>query len=123
MPRIIHRPYWRPNETSIEKSWFVRQHWNDALAAMASTWASQCFFEHGQPPTDSPLPWRSIGQNLYMVPGAPSLNFTTAIQVWYDEKDDYDHATQRCARGKVCGHYTQVIRSCLVSRTALKYIN
>jgi len=74
---------------------------------MAFTWASLCVWEHGQPPVDPPPSWRFIGQNLYMVSGA-SLNLTTAIQAWYDEKADYDYTTLGCADGKQCGHYTQV---------------
>ena len=31
-----------------------------------------------------------------------------AMMKWYTEKPNYDFATQTCASGKICGHYTQV---------------
>jgi pathogenesis-related protein 1 len=31
------------------------------------------------------------------------------VDVWAGEKDNYDYASNRCAAGKICGHYTQVV--------------
>ncbi len=31
------------------------------------------------------------------------------VDSWGSEKQDYDHATNRCAPGKKCGHYTQMV--------------
>nr|prf protein 1a,pathogenesis related [Nicotiana sp.] len=48
-----------------------------------------------------PLTWDSqvaaYAQNY-----APSL-------MWVDEKQYYDHDSNTCAQGQVCGHYTQVV--------------
>jgi len=86
------------------------QVWNDVLATMAETWASGCDWTHGHPTTGPGSPFSHTGQNLYMVSGARALNVTAGIQAWYDEKPDYNYDTQRCAVGRVCGHYTQVPR-------------
>ena len=32
-----------------------------------------------------------------------------AVTAWADEKVDYTYATNTCAAGKVCGHYTQLV--------------
>jgi pathogenesis-related protein 1 len=32
-----------------------------------------------------------------------------AVASWVAESKDYDHSHNRCAKGKVCGHYTQVV--------------
>ncbi|KAK4849585.1 hypothetical protein QYF36_026341 [Acer negundo] len=34
---------------------------------------------------------------------------TQAVQMWVNEKSDYDYNSNTCAPGKVCGHYTQVV--------------
>jgi pathogenesis-related protein 1 len=34
---------------------------------------------------------------------------TQAIDSWGSEKENYSYATNSCAAGKVCGHYTQII--------------
>ena len=34
---------------------------------------------------------------------------TQATDAWGNEKNDYTYATNTCAAGKVCGHYTQVV--------------
>ncbi len=31
------------------------------------------------------------------------------VQAWYDEVQWYDYATDSCAKGQMCGHYTQVV--------------
>lgn len=33
----------------------------------------------------------------------------TVVESWVSEKQDYDATTNRCAAGKPCGHYTQVV--------------
>ena len=74
------------------------------------TWAAGCDFVHGQPP---PGQKKDIGQNLYAVKG-DAINLTAGVQEWYDEKTDYNYDTLKCAKGKMCGHYTQV-QNCLGS--------
>jgi hypothetical protein len=31
------------------------------------------------------------------------------VDDWANERNDFDYAHNRCATGKVCGHYTQVV--------------
>jgi len=78
---------------------------------MAQTWAEGCVWQHGQPELDTEPPFKAVGQNLFAVSGG-ALDLTTAVQVWYDEKTDYDYDTQSCVAGRMCGHYTQVYCTC-----------
>ena len=45
--------------------------------------------------------WSSANQNGNMDPAH-------VVQMWYDEKKDYNLGAKKCNAGKVCGHYTQV---------------
>jgi hypothetical protein len=36
-------------------------------------------------------------------------NFDNPVLSWFNEKSDFDYTTNKCAAGKVCGHYTQVV--------------
>ncbi|WOH04838.1 hypothetical protein DCAR_0624250 [Daucus carota subsp. sativus] len=47
------------------------------------------------------------GENL--AKGSGSFTGTAAVNLWVAEKADYNYATNTCASGKVCGHYTQVV--------------
>jgi len=51
----------------------------------------------------------SVGENIY-VSQRPVKDFETthAIQMWFDEKKDFDYTTRKCQPKKKCGHYTQV---------------
>jgi len=82
--------------------------WNDFLASLAATWAVGCDFSHGQPSLGDDPPYTVIGQNLYAETVGDGVNLTAAVQVWYDEKADYDYDTLQCADNRQCGHYTQV---------------
>ena len=42
-------------------------------------------------------------------PTNPGYTAVAATNAWYNEKADYTLATNSCASGKVCGHYTQVV--------------
>lgn len=77
--------------------------WSDSLAKQAKAWASRCRFEH----SDS-----STGENLYATSSlglTDTKSFTQAAQAWINEKRDYSYASNTCAPGKQCGHYTQVV--------------
>ncbi|AKF84210.1 Uncharacterized conserved protein YkwD, contains CAP (CSP/antigen 5/PR1) domain [Myxococcus fulvus] len=75
--------------------------WSDEAARQAASWAKACKFEHN--------PERGeFGENL----AAATPDAWTTQQVvksWADEVSDYDHARNTCKKGKVCGHYTQVV--------------
>ena len=38
-----------------------------------------------------------------------SWQLTNAVAAWAGEAADYDYATNSCAAGKECGHYTQIV--------------
>ncbi len=73
--------------------------WSPTVAAAAQDWANRCKFEHSSSGTS--------GQNLYA--STANDNAAAAIDSWTDEVADYNYATNMCASGKICGHYTQVV--------------
>jgi pathogenesis-related protein 1 len=48
-----------------------------------------------------------LGENI--AAGAPTESIAGAVTSWINESVNYNHATNTCAAGKVCGHYTQVV--------------
>lgn len=91
--------------------------YSPALAASAQAWAdelkrsNQCRMRHSQPQG-------RYGENLFWASalvwsdGRRELSKVTpaqAVDTWGGEKRDYDHGRNRCAPGKVCGHYTQMV--------------
>ncbi|XP_071690137.1 pathogenesis-related protein 1C-like [Rutidosis leptorrhynchoides] len=77
--------------------------WDDTLAAYAQNYANErigdCNLVHSGGP---------YGENLFWGSGAP-FSGTDAVNDWVSEKSYYDHTTNTCANGQVCGHYTQVV--------------
>jgi len=87
--------------------------WSGDLAAKATTWANTLADEKG-----CNLIHSGSGENLYWASpmrwsdGRTEVQKKTPADVvssWEAESADYDHAANRCAPGKVCGHYTQVV--------------
>lgn len=87
------------------------------LAASAQVWAdalqqsNHCQMRHSSPDG-------RYGENLFWgsaqqwSDGRRALQPVSPEQVvasWASEKRDYDYADNRCAPGKMCGHYTQVV--------------
>ncbi|WP_239989194.1 CAP domain-containing protein [Corallococcus macrosporus] len=75
--------------------------WSSAAQRKAASWAKACKFEHNPDRGD-------FGENLAAAtPGA----WTTSqvVKSWADEAADYDYRRNTCEKGKVCGHYTQVV--------------
>ncbi|KAH9611938.1 hypothetical protein KSS87_022476 [Heliosperma pusillum] len=77
--------------------------WDTTLAAYAQNYANQrigdCALIHSGGPYGENLAWGS----------SPSMTGTAAVQLWVNEKSNYNYNTNTCAPGKVCGHYTQVV--------------
>ncbi|MGH1343561.1 MAG: CAP domain-containing protein [Nannocystales bacterium] len=78
--------------------------WSSTVAATAEAWAGElasrgCDLEHS---TGGPY-----GENLYWssAPQSPQA----VVGSWTDEAAHYNARKNRCARGEVCGHYTQVV--------------
>ncbi|KAK6253353.1 hypothetical protein QUC31_015073, partial [Theobroma cacao] len=76
--------------------------WDNSVAVYAIDYANQrsndCKLLHSGGP---------YGENLAMSTG--NLSATDAVEMWIDEKTDYDLKSNTCASGHTCGHYTQVI--------------
>ncbi len=76
--------------------------WSDELADSAQEYANELAqsgeFRHSG--------W-GYGENLYASSWSSTLS--DAVWSWYKEKDYYDYATNSCADGKQCGHYTQIV--------------
>jgi pathogenesis-related protein 1 len=78
--------------------------WSPKLAGYAQQWANTLLqrkrLEHRSN--------SSYGENLAMAMGQ---RFTPeqVVDMWGSESRDYDQASNSCSRGKVCGHFTQVV--------------
>ncbi|KAL4555899.1 hypothetical protein LXL04_038531 [Taraxacum kok-saghyz] len=76
--------------------------WNATLATYAQNYANQrmgdCNLVHSNGP---------YGENL--AKGSGTFTGTAAVNLWVGEKTYYNYATNTCASGQVCGHYTQVV--------------
>ncbi|CAN6450668.1 unnamed protein product [Victoria cruziana] len=77
--------------------------WDDTVAAYAQNYADQrigdCSLIHSGGP---------YGENLFWGSGR-DFTAVDAVNSWVSEKSDYDYASNTCASGQVCGHYTQVV--------------
>ncbi len=76
--------------------------WSGDAAAVAQAWASGCTFSHN--------PERgNRGENIAANAPAGSWGVGDAVSSWAGEAQSYDYATNTCASGQVCGHYTQIV--------------
>jgi pathogenesis-related protein 1 len=75
--------------------------WSDAVASIAAGWAENCQFMHNAMRGD-------VGENIFAGTGK-EWSGTDAIDSWATEKQHYTLASNSCAAGKVCGHYTQLV--------------
>lgn len=78
--------------------------WSSRLADVARQWAESLIatgkFSH--------RPKNSYGENIFEIRGGKASP-SEVVGDWVSEAKDYDPAGNRCRRGAVCGHYTQVI--------------
>lgn len=87
------------------------------LAASAQAWANHlkqsnhCQMQHSQPDG-------RFGENLYWASAVEwsdgrrelqKVSPKTVVDDWGSERADYDYKNNSCTKGKMCGHYTQVI--------------
>ncbi|XP_012943149.1 GLIPR1-like protein 1 [Aplysia californica] len=83
----------------------MRMDWDTDLEKSAQVWADKCIFGHS--PDRQVEKYRYVGENLYA--GTNEFDPAHVVQLWYDEKVDYNYDSLRCTPGKMCGHYTQVV--------------
>ena len=85
--------------------------YSDEVAASAQAWADNlkttrnCHLQHSSGPNGENLYWAGAWSN------GPAQDIKSAdpVNSWASEKKDYDYASNQCAPGAVCGHYTQVV--------------
>jgi pathogenesis-related protein 1 len=76
--------------------------WSSAAASVAQTWADRCVYQHN--------PGRGErGENIAASAPANRWTLADAAAAWAGEAPDYDYASNSCAQGKQCGHYTQMV--------------
>jgi pathogenesis-related protein 1 len=93
-----------------------RLKWSSELASVAKDWVYtlqenyECQMMHSRIP--------GLGENLYW--GSPTwygsgrrgvqkVSPSEVVRLWGNERKYYNYDSNRCAFGKVCGHYTQLI--------------
>jgi len=87
--------------------------WSERLAESAARWArhlaeaNDCVMQHSGP-----------GENLYWASALiwsdgrrerQPVDEAQVLRSWASERADYDHRTNTCRPGQVCGHYTQMV--------------
>lgn len=84
--------------------------WDAIAAEVAQSWANQCSFGHNPSASSE---YASLGGSGGLgedvAAGAPTESVAGAVASWVNEEQYYDHATNTCATGQVCGHYTQIV--------------
>lgn len=95
--------------------------WSSRMSSYAQEWATHlannngCKMQHRAAVGMNTL---GVGENLYWASptqwsdGRTEIQAITSAQVsndWASEAVDYDYASNTCAVGKVCGHYTQMV--------------
>lgn len=78
--------------------------WDHQLAVIAQAWADELSasgrFEH--------RPNGAFGENIWSGT-AGKFSMASVVDRWGDEREYYDMGSSTCTRGKVCGHFTQVV--------------
>ncbi len=86
--------------------------WDSKLATVALNWAAKCTSSSGNlvdhnPNRSTDYGTGYVGENIYASTSSSSTPFN-AITSWNSENTSYAFASNTCASGQVCGHYTQV---------------
>lgn len=76
--------------------------WSAEVASIAKAYAEKCEWGHNDDRN-------GYGENIYASSGQSSPS--DVVGSWAAEKKDYDASSGKCASGKVCGHYTQIVWS------------
>jgi uncharacterized protein YkwD len=77
--------------------------WSPEAAKVAQAYANKCQFEHNK------NRGKQFGENLAAAAPPGSKTNAQVVEDWASEVSDYSYATNKCAPGKMCGHYTQVV--------------
>ncbi|PON56821.1 Ves allergen [Parasponia andersonii] len=89
------------------RKWELPLAWDTQLEGYARWWAGQrkldCKLQHSFPEGQFRL-----GENIFWGSGS-AWTPIDAVNAWTDEEKYYTYATNRCAEGQMCGHYTQIV--------------
>jgi pathogenesis-related protein 1 len=75
--------------------------WNCNIASFAQNYINQGIWGHN--------PNTSYGENLAALGDMRASVGLEGPKMWYAEKSGWNNNTRKCAPGKVCGHYTQMV--------------
>jgi pathogenesis-related protein 1 len=90
--------------------------WSAPLADTAQAYADKLKAARGCNPVHGGA--KRLGENLYWASAlkysggttkAQTITPTQVANAWGSEKANYNYSTNTCARGKACGHYTQMV--------------
>ena len=76
--------------------------WSADAAQVAQAWANNCTYQHN-------AGRGTRGENIAANAPSGSWSLQGVVSAWAGEVKDYDYASNTCASGKVCGHYTQLV--------------
>ncbi len=76
--------------------------WSADAASVAQAWANNCVYEHNAGRGQR-------GENIAANTPPSAWTLQDVVNAWAGEAKDYDYATNTCASGKECGHYTQIV--------------
>jgi pathogenesis-related protein 1 len=80
--------------------------WSESAAQFAQGWADRCVYEHSTTAERG-----NRGENIAATAqsGQSGSTIGDAVALWVNEASDYTYATNSCASGQDCGHYTQIV--------------
>ncbi|XP_033619234.1 cysteine-rich secretory protein 3 isoform X2 [Fukomys damarensis] len=109
IPRVQREIVNKHNElrraVSPSASDMLKMEWSSAAARKAQVWADQCKYRHSRN-EDRKLDV-SCGENLFM--SSAPYSWSSAIQLWYDEEENFIFNVGPKTPSAVIGHYTQVV--------------
>ena len=76
--------------------------WSSQVEAVATQWAANCVYQHN-------AGRGNLGENIAASSPGYWSSIAGVVQAWASEAADYDYASNTCAAGKECGHYTQLV--------------
>ncbi len=76
--------------------------WSAEVEAVAAQWAAHCVYQHN-------AGRGNLGENIAASSPGHWPSIAGVVQAWASEAADYDYASNTCAPGKACGHYTQIV--------------
>ncbi|XP_008150183.1 peptidase inhibitor 16 isoform X2 [Eptesicus fuscus] len=79
----------------------LQMRWDAELAAFAKAYAQQCVWGHNKERGRR-------GENLFAIMDE-GVDVPLAVKEWHVEREHYNFSAATCARGQMCGHYTQVV--------------